>query len=118
VAWEVEVTDEFDQWMDALARQDLQLVIAAVDELEAQGPGLGRPRVDTLAHTRVHNLKELRIPGSAVRILFAFDPRRTAILLVGGDKAGQWSRWYEQMIPVAEDLYERHLETLRKEGLI
>jgi len=55
--------------------------------------------------------------GRPYRVLYAFDPRRTAILLIGGDKTGN-DRWYQEFVPVANKLYDRHLETLRKEGLI
>ena len=61
-------------------------------------------------------MKELR-PGT-VRVLFAFDPRRTAILLIGGDKRDEWDGWYEETIPVADDIYDVHLKELEKEGLI
>ena len=63
-------------------------------------------------------MKELRPCGSNIRILFAFDPRRVAILLLGGDKAGQWHTWYNQAIPVADRLYDDHLDQLRREGLL
>lgn len=64
-------------------------------------------------------MKELRASeGGALRVMFAFDPRRHAILLVGGDKTGRWSEWYEWAIPVADDLYDVYLDELRKEGLI
>ncbi|ROQ67918.1 hypothetical protein EDD93_2368 [Streptomyces sp. 840.1] len=88
------------------------LIEAAIDMLAESGPTLGRPLVDRLQGCRTHNLKELR-PGSArateVRILFVFDPRRRAILLVAGDKAGRWSDWYRDSIPVAEGRYEEYL---------
>ncbi|MEU6711922.1 type II toxin-antitoxin system RelE/ParE family toxin [Nonomuraea sp. NPDC046802] len=78
----------------------------------ATSPSLGRPLVDRLEDSRVHNLKELR-PGSAgrseIRILFAFDPWRSAILLIGGDKSGDWSGWYRRTIPEAEELYAKYL---------
>lgn len=61
-------------------------------------------------------MKELRPLGGNIRILFAFDPRRTAILLLGGDKPHRWAEWYEQMTPVADRLYEEHLDSLKKEG--
>ena len=80
---------------------------------------LGRPLVDTIVNSKVANLKELR-PGSSgrseVRILFVFDPWRSAILLVGGDKAGSWNRWYARMIPRAEQLYEIYLKARAAEG--
>lgn len=60
----------------------------------------------------------MRAKGGALRVLFTFDPRRHAILLVGGDKTGRWNEWYEWAIPVADDLYDVYLEELRKEGLI
>jgi hypothetical protein len=63
-------------------------------------------------------MKELRPLGSNIRILFAFDPRRMAILLIGGDKSGLWNQWYAEMVPIADDLYDEHLDTIRKEGLI
>jgi hypothetical protein len=61
-------------------------------------------------------MKELRPMGSNIRVMFAFDPRRTAILLIGGDKTGRWREWYEKMIPMADQLYVDHLEELRAEG--
>jgi hypothetical protein len=63
-------------------------------------------------------MKELRPLGTRIRILFAFDPRRTAILLIGGDKTGRWRQWYEEYIPIADALYEAHLRTLEEEGLL
>jgi hypothetical protein len=63
-------------------------------------------------------MKELRPPEGNIRILFAFDPRRAAILLLGGDKTNQWSTWYDRMIPVADRRYDQHLDTLKREGLL
>lgn len=92
-------------------------VIAALNVLQREGPSLGRPLVDTIKGARLKNLKELR-PGSksrsAIRILFAFDPARRAILLVAGDKAGSWTKWYIKNIPVAEERWERHLKGMDK----
>jgi hypothetical protein len=76
--------------------------------LREEGPALGRPLVDRLKGAKIHHLKELR-PGSRgrseIRIIFAFDPSRSALLLLGGDKAGNWQRWYRDNIPRAEQLY-------------
>jgi hypothetical protein len=82
------------------------------------GPHLGRPHVDTLQGSRHPNLKELRTQhqGRPLRTLFAFDPRRCAILLIGGDKAGD-ERFYDRMLPLADRLYDAHLDALRREGL-
>jgi hypothetical protein len=99
-----------------LEARDADRIAAAVDELERLGPRLGRPFVDSVKGSRHPNMKELRSVGGHLRALFAFDPRRTAIVLVGGDKTGEWSRWYERNIARADRLYDRHLKTLGKEG--
>lgn len=85
--------------------------------LEQDGPQLGRPLVDTITGSRHANMKEIRPLATDIRILFAFDPRRMAILLLGGDKSGQWERWYTVHMPIADALYDEHIETVRKEGL-
>lgn len=111
MAWSVKVTEEYAVWFTALIKDDLDSatqVAQAVAALREEGPALGRPLVDRIQGSRLHHLKELR-PGSAgrseIRILFAFDPARSALLLLGGDKAGNWQRWYRQNIPLAEQLY-------------
>ncbi|WP_084463534.1 type II toxin-antitoxin system RelE/ParE family toxin [Microtetraspora fusca] len=100
-------------WLDTLDARPRAQIVGAVDRLAESGPGLGRPLVDKLGGSRIHNLKELR-PGSAgrseIRILFVFDPWRSAILLVGGDKSGDWSGWYRRAIPRAEELYGEYLK--------
>ncbi|MBX3409955.1 MAG: type II toxin-antitoxin system RelE/ParE family toxin [Phycisphaeraceae bacterium] len=87
--------------------------------LEAVGPGLGRPLVDTLKGSRHANMKELRTQheGEPYRTLFAFDPRRCAILLIGGNKTGD-KRFYNTFIPQADRLYDEHPAELKREGLI
>jgi hypothetical protein len=115
MGWEVEYTDEFGSWWSGLDDDAQDAIVAAVDVLEDRGPGLGRPLVDTVHGSRHPNMKELRPPAGNIRILFAFDPRRAAILLIGGDKTNQWRAWYEQMIPVADRLYDDHLATLEDE---
>jgi hypothetical protein len=111
VAWSVKVTEEYAAWFTALIKEDLASAIQvaqAVAALREEGPALGRPLVDRIQGSRIHHLKELR-PGSAgrseIRVLFAFDPTRSALLLLGGDKAGNWQRWYRENIPLAEQLY-------------
>lgn len=117
MAWDVILLDEVDDWYAALLRDDprtAEQVAAALDLLEESGPMLGRPLVDTIQGSTLPNLKELR-PGSRgrseIRILFAFDPQRQAILLVAGDKASSWTRWYTRNIPIAEDRYRRRLDS-------
>jgi hypothetical protein len=89
------------------------LVDDAIYALSRSGPTLGRPLVDTITGSKIKNLKELR-PGSSgtseVRILFVFDPWRSAILLIAGDKSGKGNRWYAEAIPRAEQLYEVYLK--------
>ena len=106
--WEIRVTNELLAWIDTLDERTRAQVVDAINRLAEAGPALGRPLVDSIAHSSVHNLKELR-PGSRgrseIRIIFAFDPTRSALLLLGGDKAGNWERWYRENIPIAERLY-------------
>jgi len=91
-------------------------VNAKVILLQKIGPSLPRPHADLIHSSRHPNLKELRVRhlGRPYRVLFAFDPRRCAILLIGGDKTGN-DRWYEEFVPIADALYDQHLETLKKE---
>lgn len=81
------------------------------------GPALGRPLVDLIASSRHSNMKELRVSADgALRVLFACDPQRTAILLIGGNKSGAWEGWYRVAIPIADDLFDEHLAQLEQEG--
>ena len=118
MVWEVEYTDTFGSWWDELTEDEQERVTATVELLEQNGPMLGRPLVDTLKGSRHPNMKELRPRGGHIRVLFAFDPRRMAILLMGGDKSRRWSSWYADAIPAADALYDEHLQTLRDEGAI
>jgi hypothetical protein len=117
--WDVEFTDEFGQWWDGLDESEQEALARSVELLRRVGPALGRPHVDTVKGSRHSNLKELRTQcaGRPFRTFFAFDPRRSAILLIGGDKTGD-DRFYQRMVPLADTLYDTHLEELRKEGLI
>lgn len=106
-------------WLRSIDDDTYDQVVAALRVLADTGPMLGRPLVDSITGSRYKNMKELR-PGSSgrseVRILFVFDPRRQAIMLLAGDKAGNWKTWYRTGIPIAEARYESHLEKLRQEG--
>lgn len=119
--WEVEYTDEFEAWWDTLSVDEQAAVAVRVELLQQQGPNLRRPVVGEIKDSAFDpQMKELRVEEgpASIRVLFIFDPRRTAILLTGGDKAGAWSRWYRTAVPEADRLYAQHLEELRKEGLI
>lgn len=117
MAWEVEGTNEFAEWYGTLTVAQQRAVEDAVDRLMMVGPGLGRPFVDTIAGSRYPNMKELRPRPGNLCILFAFDPRRTAILLLGGDKTGRWREWYAVAIPQADALLDVYLDDLKQEGL-
>ncbi len=92
-------------------------VASYVGLLEERGAQLAYPHSSGIASSKHSHMRELRVQhqGSPYRILYAFDPRRTAILLVGGDKTGD-DRWYEAYVPVADRLYDEHVEELRREG--
>jgi hypothetical protein len=111
--WKIEGTDQFADWFGQLSRSDKVRVEAAIERLEEQGPGLGRPWVDSLVGTRI---KELRPRGGFLRILFRFDPRKAGILLMAGDKQGLWDQWYKTAIPESERLSEDYVAELLKEG--
>jgi len=110
MAWEVEVSDEFKYWYEALLEDEQDSIIASVRLLRDFGPALGRPHVDTVYGATFPNMKELRVQhhGRPYRILFAFDPRRHAYLIVGGDKTGD-ANWYESAIRRADAIYRQHL---------
>jgi hypothetical protein len=122
--WTIKTTTDVREWLRSLRRtapEAYRSVNVAIDMLAEAGPGLGRPLVDTLQGSNISNLKELR-PRSgrdaAIRVLFVFDPWSQAVLLVAGNKAGNWSRWYQTAIPAAEVAYEGWLafERKRREG--
>jgi hypothetical protein len=115
VTWEVEFTDQFGEWWEMLSEAEQDAIAAVVEILQEQGPGLRRPLVGPIEMSRHRNLKELIPPAGNIRILFAFDPRRVAILLIGGDKTDRWDEWYEETVPVADDLYDEHLKELARE---
>ena len=116
MTWEIEYTDEFEQWWDTLSEAEQESIAVSVGLLENMGPNLPRPHSDTVKGSRFSNMKELRTQhaGQPYRTLYAFDPRRTAILLIGGNKTGD-NNWYQTFIPIADSLFEKHLEEIKKE---
>ena len=117
--WEVEVTNEFIEWWKELADNQQDAVTAKVELLEERGPVLPFPHTSGIKGSRHSAMRELRVSagGRPIRIFYAFDPRRAAILLIGGDKTGN-DRFYVEYLPLADALYDDHLEKLRNEGLI
>ena len=118
INWEVEYTDEFGDWWADLSEEEQVSVAASVSLLEERGPNLGFPHSSSIKGSEHSHMRELRTQhqGRPFRTLYAFDPRRNAILLIGGDKSGN-DRWYEVHVPLADRLYEDHLRQLREEGL-
>jgi hypothetical protein len=119
--WEVEFTDEFNAWWETLSPEEQIEMDAKVRLLEKLGPVLPRPHSDVIVSSRHANMKELR--GKVIddlnqehvlRALYAFDTRRAAILLIGGDKAGDES-WYDRFVPIADSLFDDHLKTIKQE---
>lgn len=113
MTWEVEYTDEFGQWWEILTEGEQDAIDVVVRLLEQRGPQLGYPYSSAVHGSRHGHLRELRVQhrGEPYRILYAFDPRRTAILLIGGRKTGD-DRWYDEFVPLADQLYDEHLEEL------
>jgi len=119
MSWEVEYTDEFGDWWGSLSEEEQEALAASVRLLEERGPALGFPHSSGINSSKHSHMRELRTQqgGRPLRTLYAFDPQRSAILLIGGGKTGD-DRWYDVHIPIADRLYDEHLEQLRKEGLI
>ena len=119
VAWEVEFTEEFQGWWDSLSEEEQDDVAVSVRHLVEFGPALGFPHSSKVVTSRYPQMRELRTQsgGRPLRTLYAFNPLRTAVLLIGGDKTGD-DRWYENFVPVGDQLFDIHLNELRKEGLL
>ena len=117
MAWEVEFTDEFRAWWNMLTGGQQDDLAHSVRHLNEFGPALGFPHSSKVTSSRYPQMRELRTQsaGRPLRTLYAFDPLRTAILLIAGDKTGD-DRWYDKFVPVADRLFEEHLNELKKEG--
>ena len=116
MAWEVEYTDEFEAWWVSLDEDEQIDIDAVVGLLEERGPHLPYPYSSDVKGSRYSTIRELRIQhkGKPYRVLYAFDLRRAAILLIGGRKTGG-SRWYQKYVPLAEKIYEEHVKSLKDE---
>lgn len=117
--WEVEYTDEFEEWWGRLSENQQDALVATVGLLMQRGPNLPYPYSSNVKSSRHGHMRELRVQsgGRPLRVFYALDPRRTSILLIGGDKTG-YQRFYQDFVPIADNLYDAHLEELREEGLI
>ena len=116
MTWEVVYTDEFGSWWETLDEEEQDSVDVAVTMLEERGPGLPFPYSSSVEGSRHGHMRELRIQhrGQPYRILYAFDPNRAAILLIGGNKVGD-GRWYKRFVPIADHLYDEHLREVARE---
>lgn len=119
MAWEVEYSNEFGDWWETLDEDEQIEISAKVELLEKYGPVLPRPHADVIVMSRHSNMKELRgrvisrVRRSELRVLYAFDSRRTAILLIGGDKTGN-PNWYSEYVPLADRIFDKHLQEIKK----
>ena len=113
MAWEVEFSDEFGEWWNQLTAAEQKSGDFTVSLLQEVGPTLKMPHSSGVEVSRHTHMRELRIQheGRPYRVLYAFDPRRTSLLLIGGDTTGN-NRWYEQYVPLADAIYDLHLREL------
>jgi len=114
--WDVEYTDEFEDWWDELSEAEQESVADSVLLIGDFGPMLRYPHSSGIESSKHPEMRELRVQheGMPYRVLYAFDPRRCAILLIGGDKTGN-NRWYDEYVPIADRIYDEHLKTLERE---
>lgn len=110
MSWTIKTLETFDKWFKSLTLAEQEDVLAGVYLLEDQGANLSRPYADTLKGSDFKNMKELRVQhkGKPYRILYAFDPKRQGILILGGNKTGD-KRWYKKNIPLADKLFKEYL---------
>lgn len=114
---DVEYTDQFEEWWNGLNEEEQEDVRASVHLLQEFGVNLGHPHSSSVHGSRHGHMRELRVQhqGRPYRVLYAFDPVRNVILLIGGDKTGD-GRCYDTYVPIADKLYDEHLEELRREA--
>ena len=119
MSWDIEFTDEFRVWWESLTEAEQNDVTASARLLMEHGATLGFPHSSGITGSKYSHMRELRVQsgGRPLRIFYAFDPRRMAILLIGADKTGD-DRFYDVYIPIADRLYDEYLDELRREGLI
>ena len=118
MAWEIERSNEYTEWWLELSQAQQRSISRIVNVLAEHGTNLGSPYSSQVISSRHSHMRELRIQSSGrpLRIFYAFDPLRAAILLIGGDKTGN-NRFYDQYVPIADRIYDEHLDQLYEEGL-
>ncbi len=110
-AWEIRFTPQAERWYMGLGDRQAEAIAAAFDELQRLGPATRRPAIGLVKGSRHHNMKEARSFAGNLRALLVFDPHRRAVVLLGGDKSGDWNGWYKRMVPLADKLYDKHLRS-------
>lgn len=115
-SWDVLSTEKFDDWIGPLDDDDQDHIAAALINLQQVGPGIRRPLVGKIEASRHANMRELL--AGTLRILFSFDPNRDIILLIGGNKANRWQVWYDEVIPIADDLLDEHLARIKAKSVV
>lgn len=113
--WRIDWHPEARRWFEGLPPRQAEMIAPAIDALAESGPRTGMPHVKRIKGSRHHNMKELRSTGGNLRVLFAMDPNRRAVLLVGGDKTNQWRQWYDRNITLADARFDERLRRLGKE---
>jgi len=115
--WEVEFTDEFEEWWETLTEAEQDALAFSVGLLRSEGPFLKFPHSTDVRQSRHGSMRELRsqCEGKPLRTFYAFDPRRIAILLIGGDKTGD-DRFYDVMVPIADRIYDDYLKEIQGEN--
>jgi hypothetical protein len=119
VSWDVEFADEFGIWRDGLTVDEREGIVPIVRLLEKHGPSMRFPYSSGIVGSRNAHMRELRIQheGRPYRVLYAFDPRRSEVPLIGGDKTGK-GRWYEEHVPIVDRIYDEHVAQPKREGLM
>ncbi len=114
MAYIIDHTDHFEKWWNELTESEQIDVDAVVTVLREKGPLLRFPYSSGIEQSDYSHMRELRIQhkGKPYRVLYAFDPRRVALLLIGGDKTGD-KRWYDKFVPIADKLYAEHISHLK-----
>ena len=115
--WEIEYTDEFERWWETLSEDEQDAVAFSVGLLQSEGPALKFPHSTNVKQSRHSSMRELRsqCKGRPLRTFYAFDHRRTAIILIGGDKTGR-DQFYDVMTPIADKIYDNYLKEIEEEG--
>lgn len=115
VTYSVEYSDDFGVWWESLSQAEQESVAHYVKLLETTGPLLPYPYSSGIVNSKHGHMRELRVQhqGEPYRVFYAFDPRRVSYLIIGGCKTGN-GRFYDEMIPKADEIYDLHIKELKR----